>query len=70
MSFGRLEVTTRSIEGDIKAIGCKALVLIEAESGCLDALFAAPPILILNRGWENSKPMISRPSVGMDGWTS
>ena len=62
MSFGRLEAT-RSSERDIKAIGCKALALIEVESGCLDV----HPILILNPGWENSKPMISRPGVGMDG---
>ena len=47
MSFGRLEAT-RSSERDIKAIGCKVLALIEVESGCLDALFAAQPILILN----------------------
>ena len=67
MSVGRLEATTRSSERDIKAIGCKALALIEVESGCLDALFAAQPILILNPGWENSEPRISRPGAGMDG---
>ena len=66
MSFGRLEAT-RSSERDIKAIGCKVLALIEVESRCLDALFAAQPILILNPGWENSEPRISRPGVGMDG---
>ena len=48
MSVGRLEATTRSSGRDIKAIGCKVLALIEVESGCLDALFAAQPILILN----------------------
>ena len=58
MSVGRLEAT-RSSERDIKAISCKALALIEVESGCLDALFAAQPILILNPGWENNKPKIS-----------
>ena len=35
MSVGCLEAT-RSSERDIKAIGCKALALIEVESGCLD----------------------------------
>ena len=64
MSVGRLEAT-RSSERDIKAIGCKALALIEVESGCLDALFQ--PILILNPVWENSEPRISRPGIGMDG---
>ena len=70
MSVGRLEATTRSSERDIKAIGCKVLALIEVESGCLDALFAAQPILILNPGWENSKPMISHPVVEIDGRTT
>ena len=69
MSFGRLEAT-RSSERDIKAIGCKALALIEVESGCLEALFAAQPILIINPGLEKNKPTISRPGIGMDGWTT
>ena len=69
MSVGCLKAT-RSSESDVKAIVYKVLALIEVESRCLDALFAAQPILILNPGWENSKPMISRPGVGMDGWVT
>ena len=66
MSVGCLKAT-RSSESGVKAIVYKVLALIEVESRCLDALFAAQPILILNPGWENSEPRISRPGAGMDG---